>query len=155
MWYLQNFAHGTAVVLSWYVQIFVVIWWTRTELQQNELTYWMVNENRSELGPWSQESTKTIIDPQRNKTQTFLCTFDGNYCNLIHNDMLRHTWNEDLVKFILPRIMRQYLPYYRHARLAHSSPWSKWPPFRRRSFQMHFREWKDLYFYKNFVEVCP
>ena len=26
-------------------------------------------------------------------------------------------------------------------------PWAKWPPFRRRYFQMHFREWKFLYFY--------
>ena len=26
------------------------------------------------------------------------------------------------------------------------SPWTKWPPFRRRYFQMHFREWKVVYF---------
>ena len=25
------------------------------------------------------------------------------------------------------------------------SPWAKWPPFRRRYFQLHFREWKYLY----------
>ena len=25
------------------------------------------------------------------------------------------------------------------------SPWTKWPPFRRRYFQMHFREWKVLH----------
>ena len=25
-------------------------------------------------------------------------------------------------------------------------PWTKWPPFRRRYFQMHFRQWKVLYF---------
>ena len=25
-------------------------------------------------------------------------------------------------------------------------PWIKWPPFRRRYFQMHFREWQILYF---------
>ena len=27
-------------------------------------------------------------------------------------------------------------------------PWTKWPPFRRRYFQMHFHEWKVLYFNK-------
>ena len=29
------------------------------------------------------------------------------------------------------------------------SRWTKWPPFRRRYFQMHFREKKVLYFYHN------
>ena len=28
------------------------------------------------------------------------------------------------------------------------SPWTKWPPIRRPYFQMHFREWKVLYFVK-------
>ena len=32
--------------------------------------------------------------------------------------------------------------------------WTKWPRFRRRYFQMHFREWKVLYFDSNFTEVC-
>ena len=27
------------------------------------------------------------------------------------------------------------------------SPWRKWPLFRRQHFQMHFHEWKVLYFY--------
>ena len=30
-------------------------------------------------------------------------------------------------------------------KLTHSS-WTKWPPFHRRYFHMHFREWKVLYF---------
>ena len=34
------------------------------------------------------------------------------------------------------------------------SPWTKCPPFRRRYFQMHFHEWKVLYFESNFTEVC-
>ena len=34
------------------------------------------------------------------------------------------------------------------------SPWTKWPPFRRRYFHMHFLEWKYLYFDYNFTEVC-
>ena len=33
-------------------------------------------------------------------------------------------------------------------------PWTKWPPFRRRYFHMHFREWKVLHFDSNFTEVC-
>ena len=34
-------------------------------------------------------------------------------------------------------------------------PWTKWPSFRRRYFQMHiFRERKVLYFDQNFIEVC-
>ena len=33
------------------------------------------------------------------------------------------------------------------------SPWTKWPPFRRRYFQMHFPDWKVLYFGWNFTEV--
>ena len=32
-------------------------------------------------------------------------------------------------------------------------PWTKWPPFRRRRFHMHFREWKCFYFNSNFTEV--
>ena len=32
-------------------------------------------------------------------------------------------------------------------------PPTKWPPFRRRYFQMHFREWQVLYFDWNFTEV--
>ena len=30
--------------------------------------------------------------------------------------------------------------------LNSSPPWRKWPPFCRRYFRMHFREWKILYF---------
>ena len=32
--------------------------------------------------------------------------------------------------------------------------WTKWSPFRRWCFQVHFREWKGLYFDYNFTEVC-
>ena len=34
------------------------------------------------------------------------------------------------------------------------SPWSIWTPFGRRYFQMHFYEWKVLYFDQNFTEIC-
>ena len=34
-------------------------------------------------------------------------------------------------------------------------PWTKWPPFRRRHFQMHFREWKSLYFASKFLPRGP
>ena len=34
------------------------------------------------------------------------------------------------------------------------SPWTKWPPFHRWYFQMHFREWQVLYFNSKFTEVC-
>ena len=33
-------------------------------------------------------------------------------------------------------------------------PWTKWPCFPRRHFQMHFHEWKVLYCDSNFIEVC-
>ena len=33
------------------------------------------------------------------------------------------------------------------------SPWTKWMPFPRQHFQMHFHEWKVLYFDLNFIEV--
>ena len=33
-------------------------------------------------------------------------------------------------------------------------PWTKWPPFRKRHFQMNFLEWKFLCFDSNFTEVC-
>ena len=36
--------------------------------------------------------------------------------------------------------------------------WTKWPPFRRRYFQMHFHEWKVFYFDSNllrFVSKAP
>ena len=35
--------------------------------------------------------------------------------------------------------------------LTHS-PWTKWPPFRRRHLQMHFHEW--MYFDSNVSDVC-
>ena len=35
-----------------------------------------------------------------------------------------------------------------------SSTLDKRPPFRKRCFLMHFREWKILYFEKNITEVC-
>ena len=38
-----------------------------------------------------------------------------------------------------------------HAPKVNSSPWTKWPPFRRPYFQMYFREWKVLYFDWNFT----
>ena len=34
------------------------------------------------------------------------------------------------------------------------TPWTKWLPFRIQYFQMHFREWKVLYFDWNFTEFC-
>ena len=34
------------------------------------------------------------------------------------------------------------------------SPWTKLPPFRRRYFHIHIREWKILCFDWNFTEVC-
>ena len=46
------------------------------------------------------------------------------------------------------------LPWTIRAGYINSSPWTRWPPFRRRYFQMHFREWKVLYFDLNFTEVC-
>ena len=33
------------------------------------------------------------------------------------------------------------------------SLWTKWPQFHRRYFQLHFREWKVLYFDLNFTDV--
>ena len=35
------------------------------------------------------------------------------------------------------------------------SPWSKWPPFRRRCFRMHFREWKFCTLIKNSLKFIP
>ena len=34
------------------------------------------------------------------------------------------------------------------------SPWTKWLPFSRWHFKMHFHEWKVLYFDSKFTEVC-
>ena len=31
---------------------------------------------------------------------------------------------------------------------------TKWPPYHRQHFQMHFLEWKVSYFHSNFTEVC-
>ena len=36
--------------------------------------------------------------------------------------------------------------HVRHRGFNSSLPWTKWPPFRRRHFQIHFCEWKVLYF---------
>ena len=33
-------------------------------------------------------------------------------------------------------------------------PWTKWLPFPKQHFQMHFHEWKVFYFDSNFTEVC-
>ena len=32
--------------------------------------------------------------------------------------------------------------------------WEKWPPFRRRHFQMYFIKWKLFIFNENFTEIC-
>ena len=40
-----------------------------------------------------------------------------------------------------------------YIQLTHLSLVTKWPPFRRRRFQMPFYEWKVLYVYSNFTEV--
>ena len=39
-------------------------------------------------------------------------------------------------------------------RINSSPPWTKWPPFRRRHRQMHFREWKLVYFESNVIVLC-
>ena len=36
----------------------------------------------------------------------------------------------------------------------HQDPWTKWSPFRRRYFHLHFCQWKVLYFDYNFTAVC-
>ena len=38
--------------------------------------------------------------------------------------------------------------------LKHIEAETKWTPFRRRHFQMHFLEWKYVNFYYDFTEVC-
>ena len=38
--------------------------------------------------------------------------------------------------------------------LIHLPPWTKWPPFRRRCFEIHFLQRKLLCFYSNFTEIC-
>ena len=49
-------------------------------------------------------------------------------------------------------IYKSPLTHPRHPPPPH---WTKWPPFRKRYFHMHFREWKILYFDYNFTDVCP
>ena len=39
-------------------------------------------------------------------------------------------------------------------RLKHNEAETKWLPFHRRHFQMHFLEWKCLNFYTNFTDDC-
>ena len=36
-----------------------------------------------------------------------------------------------------------------------NNPLTKWPPFHRRYFQMHFREWKIFYFIKISLKFVP
>ena len=39
--------------------------------------------------------------------------------------------------------------------LQRISPWAKWPPFRRRHFQMHFREWNFCILIKSSLKFVP
>ena len=38
--------------------------------------------------------------------------------------------------------------------LLHEHHETKWSPFSRQHFWTHFHEWKLLYFYQNFIEIC-
>ena len=59
------------------------------------------------------------MKPRENKAYKTVCIFHGIYCiNAIRTNGVNSS----------------------------SHPWTKWPPFRRRYFQMHFPEWKFLYF---------
>ena len=35
------------------------------------------------------------------------------------------------------------------------SPWTKWPPFHRWHFQVHFYEWKFVYFFQIWLKIVP
>ena len=41
------------------------------------------------------------------------------------------------------------------ASATHLPPWAKWPPFRRRHFQMHFREWNFCILIKISLKFVP
>ena len=55
-----------------------------------------------------------------------------------------------------PRLIQVYITRWHHEATVSQllSPRTKWPPFHRRCFQMHFREWKVFCFDLNFTEVC-
>ena len=53
---------------------------------------------------------------------------------------------------ILTRLIKRS-KWNRHV-LQLISPWRKWPPPRGRPIQLHFREWKLMYFHSNFTEIC-
>ena len=55
---------------------------------------------------------------------------------------LNHVGKRNLMAYYL-RISR---PSYKPHSILLTHPCAKWPPFRRRYFQMRFREWKVLYF---------
>ena len=59
---------------------------------------------------------------------------------------------------LLSQSQNYYLPYgslESQTMILTHLPWAKWLLFRRRHFQMHFYEWKLLYFDLNFTEVLP
>ena len=39
-----------------------------------------------------------------------------------------------------------WIVWFRYKKCKLICPWTKWPPFHRQYFQMHFQEWKVLYF---------
>ena len=59
-----------------------------------------------------------------------------------------HLYLENVCQHIVRnRLVLTQFPGNRYlAALKLISPWTKSPPFRRRSFRIHFREWKVLYF---------
>ena len=62
------------------------------------------------------------------------------------NTNLSIAWIVELI--VMSLIIWLQTPQLTHLTLA------KWPPVRRRRFQMHFLEWKCMNFDLNFIEVC-
>ena len=58
-------------------------------------------------------------------------------------------WNFHHIWIVMEKLLVKWSPV-----LWLIFPWRKWPPFRRRHFQIHFLEWKVWYFDSNFTEVC-
>ena len=124
-----------------------------------------IPDNRLE---WLFYQSHTQFIAQLHVQWYFLCCFKYGEYGWTRVRFHFHKWQSRLVNYLEYRILRQQrvniptgpclpkelskpnLPMYFLTRWGRD----KWTPFRRRHFQMHFREWKYMNFDWNFIEVC-
>ena len=86
-----------------------------------------------------QSGDKPLSEPMMVSLLTHICVTRPQWVKYCHPAKVSHHFSHGL----MARLLQERWPHSNHLKLI--SPWTKWPPFCRWSFQMHFCEWKALY----------